>query len=178
MTDYQKQGTDFLNKTGVIFEIVYLRYGIHFEGDNAKRDIYRAKFTRKGRSFSVDFGQSLNESSFKLKLPNGKITHVFSREQLKECIGKNGTINKLLFANRFFSLSGLKVLCPQKPTAYAVLCCLQKHDPGTFNEFCREYGYSEDSRTAERTYKGAKEEYQKVLTLWDDDEIELLQEIQ
>lgn len=64
------------------------------------------------------------------------------------------------------------------PTAYDVLTCLQKYDVGTFENFCGEFGYDEDSRTAERTYKAVLKEYQMVCDIWTSDEIEQLAEIQ
>lgn len=48
------------------------------------------------------------------------------------------------------------------PTAYDMLAALTKYDPGSFANFCRGYGYNEDSRRAERTYKAVKREWAKV----------------
>lgn len=64
------------------------------------------------------------------------------------------------------------------PTAYDVLACLTKYDPGTFEDFCSEFGYDEDSRNAEKTYNAVKDEWQNVRALFTDSEIEQLQEIQ
>lgn len=63
------------------------------------------------------------------------------------------------------------------PTAYDVLACLTKYDPGTFENFCSDFGYSEDSRAAERTYKAVIKEWQKVSKFFTSDELEQLQEI-
>jgi hypothetical protein len=52
------------------------------------------------------------------------------------------------------------------PTMYDVLSCLQKYDCGTFEDFCREYGYDTDSRRAERTYKGCVKEYNAIVRLF------------
>jgi len=64
-----------------------------------------------------------------------------------------------------------------EPTMYDVLTCLTKYDPETFENFCSEYGYDEDSRTAERTYKAVCKEYEAVDRLFSD-VMEELQEIQ
>jgi len=64
------------------------------------------------------------------------------------------------------------------PTAYDVLACLTKYDPDTFESFCGEYGYDEDSRKAERIYEAVKDEYENVAMLWDEQQIEQLAEIQ
>lgn len=63
------------------------------------------------------------------------------------------------------------------PTAYDVLACLTKYDPGNFMDFCKDFGYDEDSRTAERIYKGVQKEWDKVSKMFGD-VIEQLQEIQ
>lgn len=56
----------------------------------------------------------------------------------------------------------------EEPTMYDVLTVLTKGDPGTFEDFCSEYGYDEDSRKAERTYDGVKEEWANVENIFSD----------
>ena len=48
------------------------------------------------------------------------------------------------------------------PTEYDIVSCLTKSDPGTFEDFCSEFGYDTDSRQAEKTYKAVKREWEKV----------------
>ena len=54
------------------------------------------------------------------------------------------------------------------PTYYDVLAALKKYDPGTFEDFCAEFGYNNDSRKAEQTYKAVKKEYAAVERLFGD----------
>lgn len=63
------------------------------------------------------------------------------------------------------------------PTAYDVLTCLTKYEPGTFENFCDEYGYDNDSRKAEKVYKAVVKEYAGVARLFSD-VIEELAEVQ
>ena len=63
------------------------------------------------------------------------------------------------------------------PSVYDVLACLTKYDPGTFEDFCSEYGYSEDSRTAERIYFAVQKEYTQLARLFTPDEMDELAEI-
>ena len=65
----------------------------------------------------------------------------------------------------------------EQPSEYDVLACLTKYDPESFKEFCSAFGFDEDSRKAERTYKAVCEEWLNIQKLWTDAEIELLQEI-
>ena len=66
----------------------------------------------------------------------------------------------------------------EEPTMYDVLTCLTKYDPNTFKDFCSEYGYNEDSRVAERTYKAVVKEYNAMQRLFNPEILEQMQEIQ
>lgn len=66
----------------------------------------------------------------------------------------------------------------ETPTAYDLLSCLQKYDVGSFEDFCWDFGYDTDSRTAERIYKAVCKEWEKVSRFFTSEEIEQLQEIQ
>lgn len=65
----------------------------------------------------------------------------------------------------------------QEPTMYDILTCLTKYDPNTFEDFCSEFGYDTDSRTAETIYKAVVKEFKAVERLFNDI-LEELQEIQ
>jgi len=65
----------------------------------------------------------------------------------------------------------------QEPSAYDVLSCLTKYNTGSFEEFCSEFGYDTDSRTAERTYKAVIKEYENISRLFTEAQIEQLREI-
>lgn len=67
---------------------------------------------------------------------------------------------------------------PIPPNAYDVLVCLTKYDPGTFENFCADYGYDEDSRKAYSTYEGVVEEWNEVSALFTPEQLEILSEIQ
>lgn len=63
------------------------------------------------------------------------------------------------------------------PTAYDLLSCLTKYDPGTFANFCGDYGYSEDSISDLRTYKAVCREWAKVSHFFTARELEELADI-
>jgi hypothetical protein len=65
-----------------------------------------------------------------------------------------------------------------KPNSYDVLTCLNKYDPGTFEDFCGEFGYEVDSRQAFKTYKAVKKEFKDLSSLYNEEELEKLSEIQ
>lgn len=64
----------------------------------------------------------------------------------------------------------------EEPTMYDVLACLTKSDPGSFEDFCDEYGYDEDSRNAYSVWGAVCEEWANIEDLFGDI-IEELQEI-
>jgi len=63
----------------------------------------------------------------------------------------------------------------EEPTLYDVLTCLQKYDVGTFEDFCGIFGYDNDSRMAEKTYKAVVKEFKAMERLFDSEELEVLQ---
>jgi hypothetical protein len=68
----------------------------------------------------------------------------------------------------------------KEPDAYDVLSCIASdlYAPETFEEFCSEYGYDEDSRKAERTFKATNDLNRRLRAFFTAEEIEGLQEIE
>lgn len=56
------------------------------------------------------------------------------------------------------------------PDEYDIIACLTKDDPGSFENFCSDFGYDTDSRRAEKTYKAVKAEWKKMLRVFGDGE--------
>ena len=52
------------------------------------------------------------------------------------------------------------------PTEYAILSRMQKENPGNFHDFCRDFGYDKDSRSAFETYNSVKKEYGAIIELF------------
>jgi len=65
-----------------------------------------------------------------------------------------------------------------EPTAYDILCCLQKYDTGDFQNFCGDFGYDRDSRRAEKTYNAVRKEYEALAKMYSEEELSLMAEIQ
>lgn len=173
-TDYEKQANNFLSKVNASIEITFKKFDYHFSDDKEKRDIYEITIKRGNRKFTFDFGNSLNDSGFYFTV--GRKRYELDRKYLDS---KN-----LFFICRQINY-GFTPTCkadvihkPTKPTNYDILACLIKYDPGTFENFCSEFGYDTDSRNAERTYKAVVNEWQNICALFTDAEIEELAEIQ
>ena len=170
MEDYEKQGQDFLTKTGATLEVTFNRQGKYFDGDKQERDIYDITLKRWERSFTFEFGQSIVHSGRYWRYGNpdrgisqGKKTGIEGVYRAPGIPSAGSEWDK----NKGF----------QPPTAYSVLSCLTKYDPGSFEDFCSEFGYDTDSRSAEKTYQAVKDEYTNLCRLFSDAELELMGEI-
>lgn len=153
-SEYEIQAENFLNEAGITFKALFLFHGPHWEDDKENRNVWELILTREKKTFSVRFGQSIAESFLWL--------------------AKDG--HRLVEPGAW----GARKYEPTKrnlPTSYDFLACLTKYDPGTFEDFCGEFGYDTDSRKAEKTYFAVQEEWKKVRTFFSADEIEKLQEI-
>lgn len=179
ISEYEQQAQDFLSKTGTTFEAVFSKYGKHFDTDTDKRDIYEITLKRGNREFKFKFGQSLNCSmewtantvySKNAWIKSGQPRLMGTKKDACNLIGLSSytIMDHDLVKNKDF----------KAPTAYDVLACLTKYDPGTLEEFCSEFGYDADSKRAEKLYNAVVNEWHNVAMLWNDAEIEDLTEIQ
>lgn len=64
----------------------------------------------------------------------------------------------------------------QEDLAYSVLTSITKYEPGTFNDFCNDYGYDSDSRKAKKLYEEVHKEWKAVARIFHDclDELRLI----
>lgn len=180
MNEYDKQAKDFLAKTETTFQVEFLKYDYHFYNDKEKRDIYKTTLKRGNREFSFDFGQSINSSMQWIantiyaknachKLGNPRLFGKNKNEMFKNAgLSLFGWNNNDFVLNKNF----------EEPTPYSVLACLTNYDPGSFEDFCSEFDYDTDSIKANKVYKAVVDEWKNVAMLWNDSEIEELQEIQ
>ena len=177
MDDYEKQANDFLKDTNTTMVVGKSRYDKHFSSDTVARDIYQITLIRGNREYTFDFGQSLNSSrqytpltNYAKKLVEGKELIGDDFYKVLQKLGINPyTLNKSDFKrNENYAV----------PTSYDILACLTKYDPETFEAFCDDYGYDHDSISALKVYEEVAKEYKNVAYLWNETEIEALQELQ
>jgi hypothetical protein len=170
-TNYEQQANEFLQKTNTTVKIDFLKYGLHFDDDKERRDIYNVTIKRGSRQFSFNFGNSLNNSGeyigHKILCTNEFGRYLFSANEVKD-------MRKIQFLNRFDIRKNENY---KAPTNYDILACLQKYDVGSFLDFCSDFGYNEDSKKAQKIYHAVCKEYDNVCKIWNDSEIELLNEI-
>ena len=174
MNNYEKQAQDFLTKTSSTLKIELLKDDFHFNEDKDKRDIYQVILSRGNRFYSFNFGNSLNNSINYFVFMNGEKIP-FNTKQLAEDFKK-----KNRFAYPQLKIEQNKNF--KEPTAYDILACLTTYDPGTFEEFCDTFGYNDlplaKYAQTKITYDQVVNEYNKLVSLYSDKELELLSEIQ
>lgn len=63
----------------------------------------------------------------------------------------------------------------EEPTLYDVLACLTKYDPGTFGDFCSEFGYEQyeptERKKAVKIYNAVCKEFEAVQRLFPESEV-------
>lgn len=169
LSTYEQQAIDFLAKTNTTFSAKFLKNGKHFDDDKDNRDIYEIEISRGNRSYKFNFGQSIyNSGKWHIKYHGLKMFNDDAAAK-KFCLVTAGYMwPRDAKRNENFAA----------PTPYDVLACLTKYDPGTFENFCSEYGYDTDSKKAEKTYKAVVSEYENMQKFFSDSELELMREIQ
>jgi hypothetical protein len=61
-----------------------------------------------------------------------------------------------------------------QPDAYSILACLNTYSPGTFEEWCGEFGYDTDSRKAEATYRAVCEQWLNLSRMYTPEQLDAL----
>lgn len=179
MNEYLKQANDFLNKTNSTLEIKFLKTGKYFQTDKEKRDIYEFTLTRVRRIYLGTFGNSLIDSGIKL---NSRVVMTTEEAINKKLLNANNNTFGLFSLTHFGWVLGYpvptkEIELPKMPNAYDILSCLTKYDVGSFEDFCSEFGYDVDSRSAEKIYKAVVKEYEGLSMLYSDEELEEMSEI-
>lgn len=173
-SEYEIQAETFLTETNTRMKITFVRNDFCFDDDKEKRDIYKVTLSRGSRSYSFEFGMSFIRSGF-------YYTKGVQKIQIDRKYLANENLSTIIrFKMRDMSFNPIcdKIHKPIAPTPYDILAGLTKYNPGTFENFCSEFGYDTDSKTAEKTYNAVVNEYTNLCTLFSDAEMEKMEEIQ
>lgn len=181
ISTYEQDANTFLSNLGASMTATFLRHDKHFQDDKEKRDIYEVVFTRPDRfPFKIVFGQSINNSGkFTLAKYLQKDFGGYCLHDTKEDKAKlNKAVQRVQgytfpkMGADYFRNENFK-----SPSAYDVLACITKNDPGTFEDFCNEFGYDTDSRKAEKTYYAVLAEWNSAKAFFSPEELIEMHEI-
>ena len=168
MNEYIKQANDFLEKANATIEIEFVGFTINKDWtEREKRGLYDVTLTSPKGSMVFHFWDSIRNAEIK------KMTlaeYALKRYKMR--------VENMSYAEKRKAKKKLEEKKAEAtPSAYDVLACMTKYDPGTFEEFCHEFGYDEDSRTAEKTYFAVQKEYSRLTRLFTAEQMEELREI-
>lgn len=182
VSEYEQTALDFLSRHNITFSVAFVgndcpkfcedaEHGRDMDKINTfprKSHIhgkhYRCTFTRKGcKPLTLDFWNSYADEEH-----NWAISNEARREIMSSACPY--ALENMVKEHR-------KDMTRREPTPYDVLACITKYHPGTFEDFCGEFGYDTDSRKALATYEAVLQEWGKVSAFFTSGEIKEAQEI-
>lgn len=167
--EYTKQAEKFLQDAHATMKIAFQGRAINtMWKEKQLRNLYAVTITTPRGSYTFDFWDSLHNTEI-MQMTNEQ----YARKHL---------CRRWEDMNYYEQVKAQKELAKMqkeaRPDCYDVLACLTKYDPGTFEDFCAEYGYDEDSRTAERIYIAVQNEFANLKRIFDSEQLEAMQEIE
>jgi hypothetical protein len=173
---YNTRVDAWLREHGITFAIIRIGAECGFDdGSSGDRehmhDTYAAAFSRTHTGSGHD--KPVTDSLVVPKFYQSS-AHSESAGAGTKCIDKRCGVQ---YRERSAHQYGCKPAQPEIPSAYTILSSITTHDPGTFRDFCYDYGYDMDSRKAERTYFAVQDEWERVRKFFSADELDELREI-
>lgn len=170
MNEYLEQAKNLLNKANVKCEIVY--------GGISRNENWKEKEKRNWYDVTITTPRGKMTFTFWDSIHNTEISTMTFEEYAKKKL-KYNRVEDMSYGEKVKAKNDLaRLKADAVPNEYDVLACLEKYDPGTFEDFCSELGYNEDSRTAERIYIAVIKEYKDLIRIFTEEQMEELREIQ
>lgn len=195
LSEYEQQAVAFCNKYQVTITSRYLGHEKYFKGDKVPRAKFEVTISRPDRKpMTFIFGQSLVNSYQGFTQGQGfiktgrtlkdgtpvlsqwrKLPQNFDYEKVATLLNQGDSFKATVKVTGKLQDWTIRA-CHVPPSAYDILATLTKSDPGTFEDFCWNFGYSTDSKEAEKTFHAVDKEWHEVSRLFNDC-LEELQEI-
>jgi hypothetical protein len=188
--DYHKQAEAFVQETGITVSFQYVGHTSRHDSKRVPTAQFRVTITRDGRKpWAFDYSDSEHDSyewadkydkrgtSWRPNWgpkPQSLYGKVESSTKRPEDAERHAAITTgpVEWAG-YLVRKRIPV-----PHAYDVLAGITKNDPGTFSDFCADYGYSDDSIKARDLFLAVVEEWQNIRRMFSEEEITKLQNIQ
>jgi CRISPR/Cas system-associated protein Cas5 (RAMP superfamily) len=144
-TEYEEQAEAFCKKHGVTLDIKRQPLDKKSVGTTEKVATYDVLMRRGTEEYQFTFYDSIHNT------------------QMLKALEKGGRVGK-----NYIDPVGLgwtktaKLRKEHTPNSYDILVTITKYDPGSFQDFCSEFGYNEDSKADTKAYNAIVEEYQNV----------------
>lgn len=181
MDNYNEKAIQFLTDTGTTFSIekAVPQKKPNWAKDNEKHGInYSVTLKNKNGNYTFDFWNSIA----KLEL----LEHALYCNEKGSTNNQRGDIlKKLLQENKITTnpiiMNGKRLIETVEtlitPTPYDVLVCLDVMYNDTFEDFCFNYGYDDDSITAQNIYNACLKQDRMLRKLFTKEQLEQLQDI-
>lgn len=170
MNEYLEQAKNLLNKANAKCEILY--------GGISRNENWKEKEKRNWYDVTITTPRGKMTFTFWDSIHNTEISTMTFEEYAKKKL-KYNRVEDMSYGEKVKAKNDLaRLKADAVPNEYDVLACLEKYDPGTFEDFCSELGYNEDSRTAERIYIAVIKEYKDLIRIFTEEQMEELREIQ
>lgn len=165
---YKQAAKLFIERTGLTIHTVYLhtvknKWREEDKPPHVYNAVFNVTFTRADRQpFTFEFTNSMADSFKSVSIHNmsyddKKALEHFARSPKNLRYGSYARVNKRL-------------------DNYSILSCMLLID-GDFDDFCADFGYDTDSKSAERIYQECLRQSHALRAIFDHDEIEALQMI-
>lgn len=190
--DFDKHTSEFLASTNTSISLTLKHIGKHWDDEKhqiipgVSRSVWSVTISRGDLKYTFDFGDSVKQ----LRDDIEKTIKLFDIHSFGMSIAKPiRYVNLKDGSAQAFSLEdeSIVVKCLDamhsnpslvtKPSAYNILCCLTTDNPGTFEDFCSDYGYDTDSRKAELSYKAVVKEWLNISRIFNESELHTIKEL-
>lgn len=168
MNEYIKQAEDFLQKAQATCEITFIGLAKNVNWNEKElRNMYSVTLTTPRGSMTFDFWDSIYNTEL-TRMDEEAFSKKFYKMHFRDL-----TLSEKLKVKKELERKKAEA----RPSAYDVLACITKYDPSTFKDFCADFGYSDDSILALKTYVAAQAEYFHLTQIFTPEQMEELQEI-
>lgn len=193
MSEYDIQAQDFLEKTGTTITKEFVDYKKYPHNDKEPRNVWSITIKNKEWEYTFEFGDSITNSA-KFTIDDSLKNPALLKNLLKYVDKNNVNINlkhwddsdinnviRTVFYSDFQQYNvkaHLKYLQEIPPSDYSILACLDVLYSDSFEEFCSEFWYDTDSRSAYNIYIKCIEQDRMLRRIFDKKQLEMLAEIQ
>lgn len=169
MENYIEQAKNFLKNCNATMDIKLVGCDIptHWKGEKEEHNHYRFTIKTPKGSMSDDFWDSIHNTKLR-------------QMTFDEYCCKNYRMHEkdMLPTEKVRALKMWKErISKTTPTEYDILSCLETYIPYTFEDFCSEFGYDDDSISALKTYLACQKQWSNIRKIFTEEQIEELAKI-
>lgn len=169
MNEYEQQALDFLKSSNATIDIKLVgRTRNKNWNEKELRNLYDFTIKTPRGEMTGEFWDSIHDTEIYYMTKEEYAKKRFRCEFRYLTPGDQNKVHKELKEKKAKAV----------PTTYSILSCLTTYNPGTFKDFCIDFGYSDDSISALKIYHAVQEEWNNLCRIFTLEQLEQLAEIQ